>query len=415
MKIYLNEIFSTQVTSSFKNWNKLTKGRHLKGYNPYKGMPYHSAVRGIIPSINFHINPFKEDGKNTPWRDLVFQEEGRVVYNGDNKSSEKKAHETKGNKISLSVAELYKSKDRIQREKAPPIIITRTKSIDDKIGYREFIGFGIISSIKLVQQYEKNTNKVFSNFQYVVILFKLNDGEFFDWTWIDDRRDSSIDISTANKRAPLSWRRWISEGHESVESNRLQIKKYHLFKVQDQKKMPSKNQRVLDELLSKHYPDALKDGIRFEAMASFITTCFFEEFNYSRGWITKGSGDRGVDFVGKLKIGDNEMSQTSVIVLGQSKRYKDQISGEKVTRIASRMTRGYIGVVVTLGTISIPAQREIYEDKLPIILINGKKVTELLLNYMNEHRVSLEDLVMAQDDWAQENIGGDNYNAILEL
>ena len=86
----------------------------------------------------------------------------------------------------------------------------------------------------------------------------------------------------------------------------------------------------------------------------------------------QGSGDRGVDFVGKL-IGDNGMSQTSVIVLGQSKRYKDQISGEKVTRIASRMTRGYIGVVVTLGTISLPAQKEIHDDKLPIILINGKK------------------------------------------
>ena len=34
---------------------------------------------------------------------------------------------------------------------------------------------------------------------------------------------------------------------------------------------------------------------------------------------------------------------------------------------------------------------------------------------MNEHRISLEDLVKTQDDWAQKNIGGDNYNAILEL
>ena len=125
----------------------------------------------------------------------------------------------------------------------------------------------------MVQQYEKNTNRVFSNFQYVVTLFKLDDGELFDWTWIDDRRDNSIEITTANKRAPLSWRRWISEGHESVESNRLQIKRYHLIKIKDQK-MPSKNQQVLDDLLSKYYPDAQKDGIRFEAMASFITACF---------------------------------------------------------------------------------------------------------------------------------------------
>ena len=43
-------------------------------------------------------NPFKEDEDESPWRDLIFQEEGRVLYNGDNKSSEKNANDTFGNK-----------------------------------------------------------------------------------------------------------------------------------------------------------------------------------------------------------------------------------------------------------------------------------------------------------------------------
>lgn len=60
-------------------------------------MPYLPEVMGRIPLINFHINPYKEEYSESPWRDLVFQEEGFVIYNADNKTSDKKAHETFGN------------------------------------------------------------------------------------------------------------------------------------------------------------------------------------------------------------------------------------------------------------------------------------------------------------------------------
>ena len=115
--------------------------------------------------------------------------------------------------------------------------------------------------------------------------------------------------------------------------------------------------------------------------------------------------DRGVDYVGRLDIGDDEFSKTSIIVLGKSKRYKNSISGEKLTMVASRLTRGYIGVVVTIGTFTSLAQAEIKDDKLPIILINGKKVSELLLTYMNLSVKSLNQIVMNQDEWAVRNIG----------
>lgn len=415
MLIKINEILSTNKSIDFKSWDELTSGRYPTGYNKYKGMPYHAEVRQIIPSLNFHINPFKEDGKLTPWRDIVLQEEGMVIYNGDNKVASKRAQETAGNKLTLSVIDLYKSKNKYEREKAPPIIVTRTISIKNKTGFRQFIGFGIITSAKLVQQFEKETSNVFSNYQFVVELFKLNDGEYFDWTWIDDRRDESIDIRSANLKAPSSWREWIRNGSSVLDKVRLEIRQYHILSSKEQMDMPLRNRQLLDDLLKIHYPDPIRDGVKFEAMASFITNCFFRDSNYYRGWITRGTADRGVDFVGRLKIGDSGMSQTSLIVLGQSKRYKSQISGEKVTRIASRMTRGYIGVVVTLDTFSEHAQREIHEDKLPIILINGKKVSELLLNYMNEHRISLHELVEMQNSWSKENIGSYDYSTILHV
>ena len=203
MQIELNQVFSTESSGDFESWKVLTKGRHSKPLNRFKGMPYFTECRGITPLINFHSNPYKEDENETPWRDLIFQEEGRVIYNGDNYQSSKTAHSTFGNKQTLSILDLFTSKDIEDRMKAPPIIVTRTINIKGKTGYREFIGFGIISSSpKLVQQYEKLTNKVFSNYQFEVTLFKLDDGECFDWNWIDDRRDPSIKIKDSLRKAP---------------------------------------------------------------------------------------------------------------------------------------------------------------------------------------------------------------------
>ena len=112
MKVELNQIFSIEEDDNFVQWGNLTKGRHRTPLNRFKGMPYFSDVNGRTPVINFHSNPFKEDEEHTPWRDLLIQDEGRVIYNGDNKNSSKKAHETFGNKQVLKVLNLYSSKKK---------------------------------------------------------------------------------------------------------------------------------------------------------------------------------------------------------------------------------------------------------------------------------------------------------------
>jgi hypothetical protein len=410
MQIKLNQIFST------KEWETLTKGRHKAPLNRFKGMPYFAEVNGRTPAINFHINSNKEGKELTPWRDLIFQEDGSVTYNGDNKEASKCAHETFGNKQVLKILHLYSSKNQFDRLSAPPILVTQQVSIGKKTGYRRFIGVGIINkSPQLVQQYEKYSNKVFSNYQYEITLLKLSPNDNFDWNWVDDRRDSSIDLNHVNNKAPESWREWIKRGNECLYKIQLKIRSYKLVSESEQKQMPINNKIIIAELLKKHYPNPIKDGIRFEAMASFITSLFFEKNKYERGWITKGTGDRGVDFVGRLDIGDDDFSKTSIVVLGQSKRYSKSISGEMVTRVASRMTRGYIGVVVTLDTFTRQTQEEIKDDKLPIILINGKKASELLLNYMNKTKKDLKTLVIEQDKWAEENTGDLHYDRILNF
>lgn len=416
MKIKLNDVFSTDIHKEYLNWETLTKGTYSSGLNLYKGMPYFSEVNGRLPLINFHTNPFKENEEHSPWRDLIFQEEGRVIYNGDNKSSKKCADETFGNKKVLDILPLYFSKLKSDRMKAPPIIITKTIKIGAKTGFRKFIGFGIINeSPNLIYQYERGNDSVFANYQYEVTLFSLSSSGIFDWRWIDDRRNNSLSDEDCLKFAPESWKNWIENGPESVKKNQLRIKAYKTISEDEQRDLQPQNKKIINDLLNIHYPDPTKDGIRFEAMASFITTLYFGDKNYYRGWITVGSGDRGVDFVGRLDIGHDSFSNTSIIVLGQSKRYKNSISGERLTRVASRMTRGYIGVVVTLDAFTKQAQEEIKDDKLPIILINGKKVSELLLNYINRTGKTLSKIVEEQDKWAEENLGTMHYDSILGI
>jgi len=414
MKIKLNEIFSTEVNSQYSNWELLTKGEHSTGLNLYKGMPYFTEINSRTPMINFHTNPYKEDEEQSPWRDLIFQEEGRVIYNGDNKSSAKNANETFGNKKVLEILPLYFSKNRSERLKAPPILITKTIKIGNKTGFRKFIGIGIINEPPIIiQQYEKGKDAVFTNYQFEVTLISLAPEDDLNWSWIDDRRNKNKTNEESLINAPSNWKKWVERGSEVISQIQLKIKSYRIISEAEQRDLQPQNKKIIDDLLNKYYPDATIDGIRFEALASFITTLYFGDKKYHRGWITVGSGDRGVDFVGRLDIGHDSFSNTSIIVLGQSKRYKSSISGERLTRVASRMTRGYIGVVVTLDTFTKQAQEEIKDDKLPIILINGKKVSELLLTYMNRYSKTLTEIVEEQDEWAKNNLGTLHYETIL--
>ncbi len=415
MKIKLNDIFSSDISEDYVQWKSLTKGEHEKSLNIAKGIEFFKKALDRVPLIIFHSNPYKEDQEQTPWRDLIFQEDGRVIYNGDNKNSNQKAHEPRGNKKILELIELYSSINKTDRLKAPPIIITKSIKLNGKTSYRQFIGVGLINqSPRLVQQYEKSSGKVFSNYQFEVTLISLQPEEDFDWNWIDDRRNEKLNDVEASKKAPKNWLKWVEKGNGIVNQIQLKIKSYRLISEVDQNKMPPQNKNIINELLIRYYPNPSSDGIRFEALASFITYLYFENFNYNRGWITIGSGDRGVDFVGRLDLGHDSFSSNSIIVLGQSKRYKSSISGERLTRVASRMTRGYIGVVVTLDTFTQQAQQEIKDDKLPIILINGKKVSELLLTYINKTGKTLEEIVNAEDVWAKSNLRTVHYSSIID-
>lgn len=430
MKIELNQIFyydgyinKSSEVNGYVNFHNLTKGRHSVPLPTKKGIRYNAGLKKYnrTPLICFDINTEAEEKRKSPWRDLIQQHNGYVLYNGDNKNSKLKSWEPQGNKKVLEIIPLFFSNSEKERLKAPPIIIIKSKKIDNSRTYRQFVGYGIINKDPIVvHQYEKdNTNKIFSNYRFEVTLLSLHPEEKFDWAWIDDRRDSTKNNDECLQNAPTSWKKWVKKGNTNLNKISLKIFPYSIVSIKEQMSLENKNQKILDELLYTHYP--IKRAIEFESMAAFITELFFDKhsnnpnqsFKYETGWVTPGSGDEGVDFVGRLDIGNDTFANSSIIILGQSKRYTNKIKGESLTRIASRMTRGYMGVVVTLDAFATAGQKEIKKDKLPIIMINAKKATELLLNYMNLTGKKLPDIVQERDNWFNENKANHPYELIL--
>jgi hypothetical protein len=107
--------------------------------------------------------------------------------------------------------------------------------------------------------------------------------------------------------------------------------------------------------------------------------------SYDEGWITRGSGDGGVDFVGKIRVGAG-FASTQIIVLGQAKceKINTPTNGQHIARTIARLKRGWVGAYVTTSYFSEASQLEIIEDEYPLITINGLVLAEQTLKLARE-------------------------------
>ena len=136
---------------------------------------------------------------------------------------------------------------------------------------------------------------------------------------------------------------------------------------------------MLTEVYDFYSADGMKRKARFEAVAEVVSEFIISESHgqYRRGWITRGSGDGGVDFVGRLDVGSG-FSKASLVVLGQAKceAPTSSTSGKDIARTVARLRRGWIGCYVTTGTFSTHTQREVADDRYPLLLVPGGRLPE---------------------------------------
>ena len=140
----------------------------------------------------------------------------------------------------------------------------------------------------------------------------------------------------------------------------------------------SREERCLGEIYD-HY---LHHRHGFELLASKVVSGHISRNGgkFIEGWVTRGTGDGGVDFVGRLDIGSG-FSKVKIIVLGQAKCENPDrpTNGVHISRTVSRLKRGWIGAYVTTSFFSEPMQREIIEDQYPLLTINGAELAKEVL------------------------------------
>jgi hypothetical protein len=140
----------------------------------------------------------------------------------------------------------------------------------------------------------------------------------------------------------------------------------------------------------------------FEGLASFVARRVLGP-QCVRGWVTRRSGDGGIDFISRLDVGDpvDRLSRASAVVLGQAKcvHPTTEIGGHALARVVARLQRGWIGVFVTTGRYSAKAQLELNQDKYPIVLINGRRLARVLLEVITQERITLGELLDRESEW----------------
>lgn len=334
------------------------------------------------PLIIISSSPHKAGSDDTPWQDKYDPDRGYVRYYGDNKTNGKKPEEQTGNKSLLNLISLYNSGNKNERiQNAVPIVFFERTTVDGrKKGNLKFQGYGIVEKAELVTQYDTNNKAYFSNYLFHFCVFTMKeDNEGFDWNWIAKRCDATLTNEQTNDFAPKAWKKWIEKGNEGLHLVRRAVSAFDIVKKEEQ--LPKENTKEYKCLLNiyKYYE---KKKHNFEYLAMEVTKKVIEENggNCTPGWITKKSGDGGIDYVLRIDVGKEVLSGIKIIVLGQAKCTRPNIKtdGRDISRTVARLKRGWIGAFVTTSYFSVPMQQELNEDKYPIMLINGKKVAEIV-------------------------------------
>jgi hypothetical protein len=397
---------SSETSGGFSNYFYVTHYHNQKllllerGINPVAEI---KAVDGMRrAAILIRSSPHKIGSESTPWQDIFDVDNGHIRYYGDNKTPGKDPALSTGNKILLKAFEEYNN--AAKRKNSVPLVFYKSVSRNKKSkGYVQFNGFGIIRGVELITQYDRDMDRTFSNYAFDFQVFSLSEeNELFSWDWINDRRNAKLKLGETLRYAPNSWQKWISIGNNVLERYRRRVSKLMTYsKAEQLPEKGSKEEKVLWEVYK--YFENIKH--RFEVVASKVAAKIIADQTqiYREGWITPPNSDGGADFYGRIEIGTG-FGKAKVIVLGQAKCQKptEPTNGNDIARTVARLRRGWLGVYVTTSFFSLPVQREIIEDEYPILLINGKKLSEALLKIMYDEGFSsisklLSDLNLQYD------------------
>ena len=343
-----------------------------KGIGPIGRIAGPEGIR--TPAILISSSPHRAGSEGTPWQDIFDVDNGYIRYFGDNKSPQP-AGLAPGNKALYEQFEFHSSPTREGRSKAVPILFFERETVDGRVkGNMRFQGLGVLQSLEIITQYQSDIG-YFTNYQFEFSVLSLSaENEEFDWEWIAQRRKGQS-LNKCEKYAPSAWTQWVKEGQLALDKTRRKVSKHKVVSKPDQLPGPGTKEAKTLKAIYDFYSDGKKH--QFELLASRVVQGLVSRSGatYKEGWITKSSGDGGVDFVGRIDLSSG-FSVVKIVVLGQAKCESQNTgtSGKDIARTVARLRRGWVGAYVTTSFFTDKNQVEIIEDQYPLIMVNGREV-----------------------------------------
>ncbi len=284
-----------------------------------------------------------------PWEDLLDPLQGRIWYWGDAKAHPSKTRDDwQGNRYLQRVWVAINE----QRWDAVPPLLHFSKPAK---GVVKFNGVCVLSD--LADAWMEERGQRVRNYMAKLDVLPI---EICPITWIRSR------VAGAEVHAPVQWREYARSGRHG----RLVTFAKHVRGKDEQLPPEGSAERRLLHTLNEI------DPFDFERLVvrAFTSLDISHEIHG-----TRRSRDGGFDFHGSFRL--PPPLSYGVDLKGEVKRYNPEanpVGPKDVARLVARLQRGEHGVFVTNSTFTQQAQEEVLEDRYPVDLLHGQRLTALL-------------------------------------
>lgn len=291
-----------------------------------------------------------------PWEDMINMSDGIAHYWGDAKARHRPNPDApRGNNwVKTDYTQTYAQGKRTE---APPVLLFE----QPESGYVTFRGVCVITDLSIERHKDDGETAV----NYLIELAIL-DADAVDLEWIHRKARTGVDSG-----GPDAWHQWVKDGR---------IQRYSTYKddirTKDAQYPEGREKELLDDIRDRL--DGPNKGAQLEYLIKFLLE---QRSTFRNVELTPTSGDKGVDITGNIDILANSHlsgAATTIDFKAQVKNTASSISGKELSRLASRVDDGEIGLFLTTSHFTRSAQEE-NSTTYPVRLFAATDLVELLL------------------------------------
>ncbi|MFK3957915.1 restriction endonuclease [Guptibacillus hwajinpoensis] len=344
-----------KIFKRFKDGKGIQNVQGFRWKSKYSGSTNINDAAFIVIVTNFN---------EKEWPDQLDYETGIFTYFGDNRKGGSDLHSTLGNEYLKNTFDLIHLHNN--RYDIAPILLFQ--SIKEHKHYMKFLGLlapgaaDVLPIEDLIAVWRVEKVNRFQNYRSIFTILKEAE---IDLKWLDDICQGVNPVSSIY--CPKSWKVWVDENvYTPLECETTKS----IRKLKEQTRNPEE-QDIINEILDltdREFEFAAKEILKLTDPHLFDLE------------VTRSVKDKGIDIIGKYKIGYKEYSYC-LRAIGEAKRWRKKgVNSKEFLRLISRMTKDTIAFFVTTSYFGEAPQKEIIEDDRPIILICGKDIANILMD-----------------------------------